>query len=139
MPKSAQVSGFDVAARNYKALVGQPAGDTFPVGSGEESVEAVLVHLGRSASDEEVLAEMDRQGLRPATMAEFSAFGSQYPDQQREFPVVVFGPVWAFPRGYRLVGYHWGLLGRRNGRRKLHLHRRGSDWLPSCRFLAVRK
>ena len=105
------------------------------MGSGEMNVEAVLVHLGRNASDKEVLAEMERESLRPATMVELLAFGAQYPETQREFPVVALGSVWTGPQGDRDVGYLWG----NPGSRQLGLYWRGDDWFADYRFLAVRK
>ena len=198
MPKSAHISGFDVAARNYKALVnevvdlgggddnmnrlhtdrnlrrriaellvGEPSvevfplfidydqplaakiaagkydsvhehisAENFPVGSGEESVEAVIVRLGHIASEKEICAEIERQGLRPATMVELLAFGTRYPEIQREFPIAAFGTVWVDPEvGWRVVGYLEGTPVER----ELNLYPLGREWRNYDLFLAVRK
>jgi hypothetical protein len=124
-----------VAAGNYDYANPNITEENFPVGEGEAEVKAVLLHLDRDASDEEVLAEMERQGLRPATMDELNAFGEQHPDRQRQYPIVALGSVWARPRGDRDVGYLWGGADRRD----LDLRWPGLDWLARCRFLAVRK
>lgn len=194
MPKSAQVSGFNVAARNYQTLVnavinigggdddmnrlhtdcelrrriaellvGKSPIDTFPltvdygqslaemvaagmysyaspditaenfpVGSGEASVETILVQMERTTSDEEVLAEMGRRGLRPASMVELLAFGAQYPEIQRKFMVAAFGSVWE-------AGRKVGCLSSSLGDRDLCLYWLSGDWYARDRFLAVRK
>jgi hypothetical protein len=124
-----------VAAGKYDYVNPNITEENFPVGEGEAEVKAVLVHLDRSSSDEEVLREMERQGLRPATMDELCAFGEQHPDRQREYPIVAHGSVWTDPYGDRSVGYLWGDAGRRN----LYLRWLGRVWPASCRFLAVCK
>lgn len=124
-----------VKAGRYDYVNSNITEENSPVVEGEAEVEAVLVHLDRVASDEEVLAEMERLGLRPATMDELNAFGEQHPDRQREYPIIALGSVWAGRDGRRLVGCLWeGGLGR--GLRLVWL---GDGWRAYCRFLAVRK
>jgi hypothetical protein len=92
------------------------------------------VHMGRKATTDEVLAEMDRKGLRPALYEELLGFAEKYPDEQRERPIVALGSE-ALVRGHRLVAYLWcDGLGR-----YLHLYGIADGWNDSCRFLAVRK
>lgn len=38
-------------------------------------------------------SELDRRGLRPATIEELLAFGAAYPDKQREFSIIALGSV----------------------------------------------
>jgi hypothetical protein len=109
--------------------------ENFPVEQGSSEVEVVLIHLNRVASNEEVTSEMERLGLRPATMDELCAFGEQHPDRQRDYPIAALGSVWTDRYGYRYVGYLWeGAYGR-----DLGLYWLGYGWLARCRFLAVRK
>ncbi len=72
---------------------------------GTASVVVKLVHFDRDMNLDEVLKELDTQGLRPATLAELLAFGATYPDQQRELRIVALGSTW---RHHGL--FHIGLL-----------------------------
>lgn len=110
--------------------------ESFPVGgAGEQERELVLVNLGRHASStEEVLAEIDRQGLRPAVIEELLAFGAAYPDKQREFPIVALGSVWLNPYGdSRHVSGLWG----RSEKRELDLHAYEGHWFENYHFAAA--
>lgn len=91
------------------------------------------VHLGRDASTDEILAEMDRLGFRPALYEELLAFGRQYPDEQRKYPVVALGSTWVISSGRRGVAV---LFGGGSGR-YLSLGWYGVGWGGGCRFLAV--
>jgi hypothetical protein len=103
--------------------------------TGKVVVVAQLVHFDRFTSTDDALKELSKRGLRPATMAELLAFGSKYPDVQRQFPVVALGSVWANRSGDRYVGSLSGdASGRYVGRDWF-----GGGWHSRCRFLAVRK
>lgn len=108
----------------------------FPVkGEGKQAVVPELVHLNRFASTDEVLAHMEANNLRPATLPELLAFGEKYPDVQREFPIVALGSSWVSPDGGRGVTCLWG----GGGGRRLDLIWCEVGWGDSCRFLVVRK
>lgn len=128
-----------VQAGNYDYAHPDITDRNFPVGApapaGEAKVEAVLVHFDRSMSSQQVLDELGRRGLRPATMVELLAFGAQHPDSQRRFPIVALGSVWASRGGYRYVGCLW----ESPGCRELGLAWFDRGWGAFCRFLAVRK
>jgi hypothetical protein len=94
-----------------------------------------LVHFGRSMESDEVLEELDKQGLRPATLAELLAFGVKYPEKQREFPIVALGSVWRGRNGFRSVACLCGYTDARS----LSLRWLGSLWSADFRFAAVRK
>lgn len=97
-------------------------------------VEFVYVHLDRDASDADVLAEHERQGVRPATLPELLAFAAKYPDEQRKFPIVARGSV-SVLSGYRGVAY----LNSDDRERNLNLNWiDDNDWNRNYRFLAVR-
>ena len=125
-----------IAAGRYDKQNRDITQEHFPLqGSGQIEVELHLVHLNRDASTDSVLAELDRRGLRPATLAELLAFGAKHPNLQKEFPIIALGSVWRHWGGSRGVAClaGWG------GERSLSLDWLGHDWGRCCRFLAVRK
>jgi hypothetical protein len=124
-----------VAAGGYDYANPNITEENFPVGSGEAEVASVLVHLDRLATSEEVLDELERKGIRAATMVELLAFGAKHPDKQRQFPIIALGSVRTDPNGDRRVGYLW----ERPGSRSLDLLWFVSRWSVRFRFLAVRK
>lgn len=108
----------------------------FPInGTGVVTVALELVHLNKAASSKAVLAHLEANGMRPATVEELLAFGATYPEIQREFPIICLGSSWVDPYGYRSVP----CLGRDGSRRKLDLYWFDYGWDEHCRFLAVRK
>ena len=108
----------------------------FPVtGEGTVEVSPELVHFDRVIGTSEVEAELDKMGLRPATIEELLAFGATYPDVQREFPIIALGSSWVDRLGRRSVPFLCSL----GSRRYLRLVWFDDLWLEFCRFLAVRK
>ncbi|MCB9802925.1 hypothetical protein H6761_02825 [Candidatus Nomurabacteria bacterium] len=97
--------------------------------------EIIFKHFDKSMSTDAVLKALDAEGLRPATMSELLALGIEYPELQRQFPIVALGSVWQSLSGHRYVGYLNGLVSGRG----LFLSWVGSGWLGYCRFAAVRK
>lgn len=109
----------------------------FPVkgkGRGKVEVKIELVHFNKAMDSDEILKELDKQGLRPATLPELLAFGTQYPEKQREFLIVALSSVWRSRKGYRGVP---SLSGPSLGR-SLNLSWFGGRWFADCRFAAVR-
>lgn len=94
-----------------------------------------LVHFNRTIRSKDAIAELKKQGLRPATLPELLAFGSTYPDKQREFLIVALGSVWQDWGGYLDVAF----LGRGGGGRGLGLGWFGCDWDEDYRFAVVRE
>ena len=125
-----------ISAGHYNGGNDEITAENFPFdGEGTVEVEVQLVHLNRVASTDEVLAHLEVNGLRPATLAELLAFGAANPDVQREFSVVALGSSWVSRLGARNVPY----LYRRGAKRNLSLYGHGDQWNEICRFLAVRK
>lgn len=121
--------------------------ENFPVsGIGVVMVALELVNLNSEevSSTEDVLAHMEANGLRPATIEELLAFGATHPIVQREFHVICLGSSW--------VGNPIG-HGRHSDDRRFALYLYGDDscrvlslirfkytvWEKKSRFLAVRK
>jgi hypothetical protein len=103
--------------------------------SGMKNIRAVLVHFDRRVSNEEALDELDKLGLRAATMAELLAFGAKYRDVQRDFPIIALGSARTHRTGLR----HVGCLGHAASKRSIGLDWFGSGWSSYCRFLAAPK
>lgn len=109
----------------------------FPIeGRGKVELECELVHHDRTASTEEVEPEIERLGLRPATIEELLAFGETYPDVQREFPVVELGSSWVNRDGHRDMVSLWGYPDSRS--LILGWDAPGYQWSSRYRFLTVR-
>jgi len=102
--------------------------------SAKEDLEVVLLPFNREVTSQEVLDEMGKKGLRPATLAELLAFGAKHPDIQREFPIVGLGSSRVLS-GRRRVACLWGGASGRG----LCLDCFGSRWSAGYRFLAVSK
>ena len=102
---------------------------------GEVKVDVEYIHFDRYIFTKDALAEIDRRGFRPTTIHELLAFGAQYPEEQRKFPIIALGSVWTDRDGYRFVGC---LSGNGSGR-FLRLNYVEGEWYDRYRFLAVRK
>ena len=126
-----------IAAGRYHTRNNDIAAEHFPPvqGTGKVEVELHLIHLGHDASTDTVLAELDRRGLRPATLPELLALGVKYPNLQKEYPVVALGSVWRALYGRRHVAY----LGSWNVERFLSLCWLVHGWRSFYRFAAVSK
>lgn len=106
----------------------------FPVTEIPELKDEKLFNFGRNISTEDAKAEMDKQGYRPATMAELLVYGAKNPDVQRKNPIVALGSV-AQIDSIDCVGVLYEL----GSRRRLSLDRVDGGWNGRYRFLAVRK
>ena len=103
--------------------------------SGGHRLEAVLVHFGRVIETDDVLAELDKMGLRAGELRELLAVGAEHPDKQREFPIVALDSKWQGQDDDWCVPCldYWF------GWRKLSLRWFTANWCEECRFLAFRK
>lgn len=108
----------------------------FPVkGEGIREVVVELIHFGRFMETDDVLRELDRLDLRPATIEELLALGAKYPEVQREFPVMALGSVWQGPVGYRDAPFLHG----DGSERVVFLFWLGYGWRGACISAAVHK
>ncbi len=106
----------------------------FPVkGVGLVQLDGQLICFDKSMSSEQILAELDKMGLRSGNVEELLAFGTKYPD--RQFPVIEPASSWQDSDGYRLVVY----LDSHARERDLSLDWFESGWDDYYRFLAFRK
>lgn len=93
------------------------------------------VCMNRRAQTEEVIAEMDRRGLRPAFYEELLGFALKYPDEQRMYSVVALGSE-KLVKGERRVAY---LRCSDYNRLDLGWSYHSGGWKDNDQFLAVRK
>jgi hypothetical protein len=125
-----------IKAGNYDWVNKNITAEHFPVkGKGKHELSVTLFHFNRTTRSDDAIAEMNKQGFRPAKIEELLFLGEKYPDIQREFPIVSLGCVWWNPDGSRYVP----CLSRRGSKRELNLGCFRNDWHDCCRFLAVRK
>jgi hypothetical protein len=102
---------------------------------GKTELRMELIHFDRWISTRKALKGLDRRGYRPAELHELLTLGAQYPDLQREFPIVALASVWQSPNGNRKAPCLDGTIAGRN----LDLCWLGKDWAGNWRFAAVRK
>ncbi len=125
-----------IKAGNYNFVNPSITSVNFPLNAeGKTGDEAFILHFDRMVTSEQAIAEMDKQGLCPATITHALAFGAQHPEEQRKYPIIFLGSSWMDSDGGRFVP----CLGVGDGERGLDLDWFGTDWDASCRFAAVRK
>lgn len=107
----------------------------FPV-KGEGSVERTLTlhHYARTMDSDAVVKDLDFIGKEAVPIEDLLAFGAQFPDEQRKYPIIALGSS-ARVHGGRRVPY----LDGGGTKRYLYLHWCDSGWLEDCRFLARNK
>jgi len=102
---------------------------------GQAKLEIVLFKFDHRVRSEDVLRQLEEEGLRAAELPEFLAFGAKYPDVQRKFSVAGLGSVWQDRKGYRNVP----CLYEASEGRYLDLHWWDDGWYSYTRFAATRK
>jgi hypothetical protein len=98
----------------------------------------ILKHFGQQMSSDDILKELDREGLRPVTMSELLALGAQHPQLQLKFDIIGLGSVWQeAPTESRLCGAIFRHY--LTNQRVLDLHVVDYEQLGGFRFAAVPK
>ncbi len=92
-----------------------------------------LVHFGRNKSSEAAVTAAEVDGWIVAKLPHLLAFGAQYPEEQRKYPVVALGSSCTVD-GDRRVPSLWSGDVQRN----LRFSFWNGDWNDSYRFLVVR-
>jgi len=125
-----------IQAGDCRAVHSEINARNFPCArSGQAALEVVLVRFEHRMRSEDVLHELDKEGLRPAELPEFLAFGAKYPDVQRKFSVAGLGSVWQDRKGYRNVP----CLYEASEGRYLDLRWWDDGWYSNTRFAALHK
>lgn len=99
-----------------------------------ETLDIELLHFDEYLETEEVEKRIAQQGYRPITLVELLALGAQYPELQRELPIIALGSVWRSRGGSRFVP----CLFRGGSERSLGLYWDGFRWREYCRFGVVK-
>ncbi len=87
-----------------------------------------------SIDSKEVVANMLKDGYRPAIPIELLSLVATYPTLQREFPIAALGSPWRrFLTSYVVHVYNF------NKRSNLETRRLSDNWYPGCRFLGIRQ
>jgi len=125
-----------IQAGDYQAVHAGIASKNFSsTRKGQAELEIVLVRFERRMASEDVVRELDEEGLRAAELHEFLAFGAKYPEVQGKFSVVGLGSVWRDQKSYRNVP----CLYTASEGRYLDLRWWDDAWYSHSRFAAIRK
>lgn len=125
-----------IDAGNYQAVHADITSTNFPSArSGQAQLDVVLVRFEHRMRSEDVVQELDKEGLRPAKLPEFLAFGAKYPDVQRKFSIAGLGSAWKDRKGYGNVP----CLYEASEGRYLDLHWWDDGWYSYTRFAAIHK
>ena len=127
-----------VAAGRYTYVHGHIKAMHFPVqATGPKNIAAILLEYNQDMFDQDVLNDLPAKGLRPATIAEFLAFGAAYPDEPRNFFIFALGSSETEADGFRYVPY---LQRTAAGARALSIYKSFPVvWNTSRHILAVYK
>lgn len=93
----------------------------------------VLFHFEKEMTSEQVIAEMEKEGYRPATTHELLALGIAEPKLQSEFPIIALGSVCVLCGGGRVA-----LLNGCVSKRGLDLDGFDCDWGDCRRFAGAK-
>lgn len=124
-----------IEAGNYDWVNTEITDKHFPIKRRKKTIDIELVNYNTSMKSDDILKDLNKRGLRPATLPELLAFGTTHPDRQRDVPIVALGSAWRFARDYPQVAG----IGHDDRGRALDLESWGAKWRVSCRFAAVRK
>lgn len=120
-----------IAAGGYDHVNRHITESSFPVAGGAAAErELTLVQIGRVASTDELLQQLEKLAVRSGRIEELLAFGAAYPQAQRQYPIVAVGAL----DEYRRRPFLWG------SPRVRHLDLRFDEriWGGNIRFLTVR-
>lgn len=125
-----------IKAGKYDRVNSDITNKNFPLNKkGEEQTEIFIVSISHQMSDLEVTQFLDSLGLRDANIKEGLSLGAQYPNLQRNNPIVARGTSWRDPVGRLMVP----CLRSYDSSRRLYLISLVGGWDSLWRFAAVRK
>ena len=127
-----------IAAGHYDWKNGNITAERFPlVGSGVAELETKLFHFNRRVSSESAVQLITAADpVRPWHVPKIEhglSYGAAYPEEQREFPIVMLGS------SCQLYGLRYvPVLSAGGSERRLYLNDWDFEWSAHYRFLAVR-
>lgn len=127
-----------IAAGRYDWVNDDITEENFPAEKEEQGTKEqsfTLYHFGEDMRSDDIVAQMQKNGKRPATIRELLVFAEKYPKPQRKFLITALKSVWVDRYGHCRV---LCLVGGTSGR-GLYLGCYDGIWLGGCRFLAVGK
>ena len=136
------------AAAGRRSYVGEDITEqNFPVRQGPTKVETALLKFKQPVRTEEVLAEMERSGLRPATLMELMTFAVQHSNGLGfERSTVELGSFWTCPENIMASAAlhspdrrYVVFISRALSGRVVGLHRFQDTWIKGTCFLAGRQ
>jgi len=86
-----------ITAGRYDVVNDDITEENFPAGKDEQGKKKVvfqLFHFDRVVESDYAIAEMDKDGYRPATLRELLVFGIAIPALHRQFPIIALDSVW---------------------------------------------
>lgn len=109
--------------------------------TGKVEFNIELVKYDEPMNSNVIIKDLERRGLRPATVSELLAFGAQYPEVQRDFPIIALGSAWRHGGGFIFNTRFVTSLDtdKRDNGRKISLEPWKGTWKTFCRFAAVRE
>lgn len=128
-----------IEAGSYNWVNKDISEENFPTSKNEvakKELRSTLYHFNKSVVFYYAIAQMEKDGKRPATLKELLAFGETYPKLQMEFKIVAFGSVWVDHDGNRSVAC---LDSSPRSGRDLDWDWYDDSYDNDCRFLAVEK
>ncbi|OGD68521.1 hypothetical protein A2996_01125 [Candidatus Campbellbacteria bacterium RIFCSPLOWO2_01_FULL_34_15] len=97
--------------------------------------DVILFNFGKRINSEQVIAEMSKEGCRPANTHELLALGIAQPELGKEFPVISIGSVCCLDGHRYAVRICGGPEVRHIGMSCVDTE---GDWLDICQFAGVR-
>lgn len=128
---------FDWVNKGYKNAEFKPIDICKDVSTETREIEFELVHLNEDVSTDEILADLDKRGFRPALYEELLAFATKHPDEQKKYEIVALGSVCRSSNGHHLCSPY--LSQDDLGRGLIFDWVEGGWWDDDYRFLVVRK
>lgn len=129
-----------IEAGNYQWKSREITAKNLPIsGKGKVSLQLVVVHFNRHASNKEVLDFFAAHNLEPAKIEHLLAFGALYPAEQYSYPILALGSDWMDGVGRRQVPALGSIALTTGIRRTLWLRCADREWSLNYRFLAIKK
>lgn len=124
-----------VAAGKYDWSSDHVSSQNFPMREGRGHSMIEIIDFGREVTSEEALAEAKKRGLERPDYEDALFFGEQFPEKQRERPVVFLHEPWLHPDRDLDVF----VLRGRSVKRRLSLSWFDASWSRACVFAFARK